>query len=209
MKANEKAVKGNAGVTFGYARVSSSEQNLARQLEGLLEYGVPEDNVFCDKMSGKDTDRPQLKLLMGRLRDKDTVVVLSLDRLGRNTKDLINMVENFNTWGVRFVSLKEQVDTSTNLGRFFITVMAGLSELERCNIRERQQAGMQIAKREGRLTGRPKANTDGFERVFSKYEKGEINVSDAAKLLGVSRATFYRRIKEYEDKRLITEKRGR
>lgn len=206
MKANEKAVKGNAGVTFGYARVSSSEQNLARQLEGLLEYGVPEDNVFCDKMSGKDTDRPQLKLLMGRLRDKDTVVVLSLDRLGRNTKDLINMVENFNTWGVRFVSLKEQVDTSTNLGRFFITVMAGLSELERCNIRERQQAGMQIAKREGRLTGRPKVNTDGFERVFSKYEKGEINVSDAAKLLGVSRATFYRRIKEYEDKQIIRPK---
>lgn len=206
MKANEKAVKGNAGVTFGYARVSSTEQNLARQLEGLLEYGVPEENVFCDKMSGKDTDRPQLKLLMGRLRERDTVVVLSLDRLGRNTKDLINMVEELNTRGIRFVSLKEQVDTSTNLGRFFITVMAGLSELERCNIRERQQAGMQIAKREGRLTGRPKANTDGFERVFCKYEKGEINVSDAAKLLGVSRATFYRRIKEYEDKQIIRPK---
>ena len=205
MKANEKAVKGNSSVTFGYARVSSSEQNLARQLEGLLEYGVPEENIFCDKMSGKDTDRPQLKSLMGRLRDKDTVVVLSLDRLGRNTKDLINMVENFNTWGIRFVSLKEQVDTSTNLGRFFITVMAGLSELERCNIRERQQAGMLIAKREGRLTGRPKANTEGFERVFSKYEKGEINVSDAAKLLGISRATFYRRKKQYEEEQLLQE----
>jgi DNA invertase Pin-like site-specific DNA recombinase len=191
-----------------YIRVSTTEQNPARQMELIERRGIPENRIYCDKLSGRDMERPELKRMLSSLRAYDTVVVTSLDRLGRNTRDLLNLIEEFNKKKVRFVSLKENIDTSTPTGRFFLTVMAAIAEMEYATIRERQQAGILLAKQEGRMNGRPKVAIDNFEAHYKQFKRGQITISQAAKLSSISRATFYRRMKEYEDKPKSKEREG-
>jgi DNA invertase Pin-like site-specific DNA recombinase len=196
---NEKST----GYEVAYIRVSTSEQNPARQKEMIMNYGIPEERIYCEKISGKNMDRPVLKKMLGALRANDTVVVASLDRLGRNTRDLLNLIEEFNKKKVRFVSLKENIDTSTPTGKFFLTIMAAIAEMEYATIRERQQAGIKLAKQEGRMNGRPRVKEDNFEAHYQQYKRGQITITQAAKLSNISRATFYRRMKEYEDKKML------
>ena len=134
-----------------YARVSTQEQNEARQIEAAKQADC--EKVFIDKASGKNADRKQLKALLEFVRQGDTVIVSDISRLARNTSDLLSIVNQLNGKGVEFVSLKENMDTTTPQGRFMLTVFGALAELERESILERQREGIEIAKSEGKYKG--------------------------------------------------------
>ena len=129
---------------IGYVRVSTREQNMARQEVLMQELGVEE--IFIDRMSGKNTDRPELKRMMEYVRQGDTVIVESISRFARNTKDLLNLIEQLNQKHVEFISKKETIDTSTPTGKFMLTVFGAVAELEREYILQRQRvnAGLKI-----------------------------------------------------------------
>ena len=125
---------------FGYARVSTESQNLDRQLDALEKYGV--EMIYNEKMTGTKKDRPELLKLLDRVTDGDTVVVESLSRLGRSTKDLIELTELFQSKGVHLVSLKENVDTSTSTGKLLFTLMSAIAQFERDTIADRTREGL-------------------------------------------------------------------
>ena len=180
----------------GYVRVSTAEQNPARQVELMKSLGV--EKVFLDKISGKNTDRPQFNEMLSFLRDGDTLYVESFSRLSRSTKDLLNTVGVLSARGVQLVSDKEKVDTNTPQGRFMLTVFAALSELERENILERQREGIEIAKTEGKYKGRkPVETTDRFFFVAKAWSEGNLALKDAIEESGMSSSTFFRRCKQY------------
>lgn len=184
------------GENVGYVRVSTAEQNTARQDVLMEELGV--DKVFTDKMSGKDTDRPKLRQMMEYVREGDTVIVESISRLARNTKDLLELIEQLNSKGVAFVSRKEQIDTTSSTGKFMLAVIGAMAQLERENILTRQAEGIAIAKAEGRMNGRPKKAVDTFGEMYINVKNGRLSATEGAKLLGITRTTWYRRKKEYE-----------
>ena len=132
----------------GYVRCSTIEQNEARQLKMMEEQGA--EKLFIDKASGKNTDRRAFKDMMSFVRSEDVVIVESISRIARNTRDLLSIVSELSEKGVEFVSLKESIDTATPQGRFMLTVFGALAELERENILERQREGIEIAKRAGK-----------------------------------------------------------
>ena len=131
---------------IGYIRVSTQEQNTARQETDKEQF----DKVYIEKASGKNTDRPQLTAMMDYVRVGDTVVVESYSRIARNTKDLLEIIDRLNKKGVAFISQKEQIDTSTPAGRLMLTIFAGLAQFERECLLERQAEGIAIAKAEGK-----------------------------------------------------------
>ena len=179
----------------GYVRVSTAEQNPARQVELMKSLGV--EKVFLDKISGKSTDRPQFNEMLSFLRDGDTLYVESFSRLSRSTKDLLNTVGVLSARGVQLVSDKEKVDTNTPQGRFMLTVFAALSELERENILERQREGIEIAKAAGKYKGRkPIAVTDRFLGAARSWQEGSLPLKDAIEQSGLSESTFFRKCKQ-------------
>lgn len=179
----------------GYVRVSTAEQNPARQVELMKSLGV--EKVFLDKISGKNTDRPQFNEMLSFLRDGDTLYVESFSRLSRSTKDLLNTVGVLSARGVQLVSDKEKVDTNTPQGRFMLTVFAALSELERENILERQREGIEIAKAAGKYKGRkPIAVTDRFLDAARSWQEGSLPLKDAIEQSGLSESTFFRKCKQ-------------
>lgn len=179
---------------IGYTRVSTPEQNLDRQTELMKQLGV--EKVYIDKASGKDTNRPELQKMMKFVRSGDTVVVESLSRFGRNTRDLLTLVEELTEKEVEFVSQKEAINTTTPSGRFVLTVFAAMAELEREYILQRQKEGIKIAKEQGRYTGRKRLELDDFNEVFEKWEQKKITAVEAINMLGISKSTFYRRVSE-------------
>ena len=132
---------------IGYARVSTDEQNEARQLESFADYSEKITKIFIDKMSGKDTNRPQLKAMLDYVREGDVVVVSDFSRLARSTTDMLQIVQELTDKGVALISIKEKVDTDTPQGRFMLTIFAALAELERETILQRQREGISIAKK--------------------------------------------------------------
>ncbi len=180
----------------GYVRCSTIEQNEARQLKMMEEQKV--ERIFIDKASGKNTDRQAFKEMMAFVRVGDTVIVESISRIARNTRDLLSIVSELTEKQVEFVSLKESIDTTTPQGRFMLTVFAALAELERENILERQREGIEIAKSEGKYTGRKPLDVDEahFKKVCSRWRAGEITATAAMKEVGLKPNTFYRRVKE-------------
>lgn len=179
----------------GYVRVSTAEQNPARQVELMKSLDV--EKVFLDKISGKNTDRPQFNEMLSFLRDGDTLYVESFSRLSRSTKDLLNTAGVLSARGVQLVSDKEKVDTNTPQGRFMLTVFAALSELERENILERQREGIEIAKAEGKYKGRkPIAVTDRFLGAARSWQEGSLPLKDAIEQSGLSESTFFRKCKQ-------------
>jgi len=136
---------------FGYARVSTESQNLDRQLDALQKHGV--DHIYNEKMTGTKKDRPELAKMLDRMTEGDTVVIESLSRLGRSTKDLIGLVELFNQQNVNLVSLKESIDTSTPTGKLLFTLMSAIAQFERDVIADRTKEGLKSARARGRIGG--------------------------------------------------------
>ena len=181
----------------GYVRCSTVEQNEARQMKMMEEQGV--DRIFTDKASGKNTDRIAFREMMAFIREEDVVIVESISRIARNTKDLLSIVAELTEKGVEFVSLKENIDTTTPQGRFVLTVFGALAELERESILERQREGIAIAKAEGKFKGRKPVgiNETEFRSVCKKWRSGTITAKAAMQQLGLKPNTFYRRVKEF------------
>ena len=181
----------------GYVRVSTAEQNPARQMELMKSLGV--EKIYQEKRSGKNTDRPQFNEMLSFLRDGDTLYVESFSRLSRSTRDLLSTVATLTERGVNLVSDKESFDTSTPQGKFVLTVFAALSEFERESILERQREGIEIAKAEGKYKGRkPIPATDKFFTVAKAWVDGKIALKDAIQESGMSSSTFFRKCKQYE-----------
>lgn len=178
---------------IGYVRVSTEEQNTARQEIMLRELGV--DELFVDRASGKNADRPELNRMMNFVRRGDTVIVESISRFARNTRDLLDLVEQLTAKQVEFVSRKEAIDTTTPTGKFMLTVFAAVAELEREYILQRQREGIAIAKAQGKYRGRPPKIYPDFERIAARWQKGEITAVQAMKQLGMSKTRFYERVK--------------
>jgi DNA invertase Pin-like site-specific DNA recombinase len=182
---------------IAYIRVSTEHQNTDLQREAM-----PSDieKVFEEKVSGKSKERPQLKACLTYLREGDELYVYSISRFARNTRDLLEMVEDLTARGVEFISLKEKVDTRTPQGKFILTVWGAMAEMEREQILERQADGIAVAKANGAYTGRQPIKVDEkeFKRVVSIWKKGEITAREAMNRLNLKPNTFYRRVKELE-----------
>ena len=179
---------------IGYIRVSTIDQNTARQEVMMQELGV--DQVFIDRMSGKSTDRPELKKMMGFVRQGDTVIVESISRFARNTRDLLELIEQLTFKQVEFVSKKEAIDTTTPTGRFMLTVFGAVAELEREYILQRQREGIAVAKANGVYKGRKPIQRPELNVVVSEWRQGQITAVEAMKRLDLSRSSFYRKVKE-------------
>lgn len=192
---------------IGYVRVSTLEQNTARQEVLMEELGV--ERIYIDKTSGKSKDRPALDEMMSFVREGDTVIVESISRFARNTKDLLQLIEKLTEKKVEFISKKEAIDTTTPTGRFMLTVFGAMAQLEREQILQRQAEGIAIAKAEGRYKGRKPIGIDEklFEEQYKAWKNGDTAPKFMAKKLGISRATLYRRIDDYEEKHGIKKKK--
>ena len=181
----------------GYVRVSTIEQNDGRQLVTMEKYNV--DKIFQEKVSAKDTNRPKLQQMLDFVREGDTVVVHDFSRLARSTKDLLEIVEYLNNKKVHLVSAKENIDTSTPTGKLMLTMIGAINEFERTNLLERQREGIAIAKAEGKYKGRKEVKIDNFEYHYNRYKNREVNKSQLAKELGISRPTLDKLIRELNE----------
>lgn len=178
---------------IGYVRTSTAEQNTARQEVLMAELGV--EQVFIDRVSGKSLDRPELTQMMEYVRRGDTVIVESISRFARNTRDLLELVERLTAKGVEFVSKKEAIDTTTPSGKFMLTIFGAVAELEREYILQRQKEGIAIAKAQGVYKGRKPIQRPEFDQVVSQWRRGNITAREAMKRLDMRPSTFYRKVK--------------
>ena len=181
-----------------YVRVSTVEQNEARQIEALEKHGV--EKWFTEKVSGKNTtDRPELQNMIEFVREGDTVYIHDFSRLARSTKDLLDIVEKLTAKGVHLVSNKENIDTSTPTGKMMLTMIGAIYEFERNNMLDRQAEGIAIAKREGKYKGRKPIEVDNevFKVQYERYKSRELTKTELAKVLKVSRPTLDKMIREY------------
>lgn len=206
------------GRIFGYARVSSREQNLDRQIQALKKY-VEEENILMDKASGKDLNRTSYQALKGALglRSGDVLVITSLDRLSRNKEDIKKELQWFREKRIRLKILdlptslievpegqKWIVDMIQNI---LIEVMASIAEQERLTIRKRQREGIEAARKKGKHLGRPRCQMPKeMDKIYALWKSGKITAKKAMELLHMSSSTFYRKVKEYEKVNDIKEK---
>lgn len=182
---------------IAYVRVSSEGQNLDRQ-EDMVVSDV--DKLFREKLSGKDKNRPELMRMLEYVREGDVVVVESLSRLGRSTRDLLSIVDDLRAKKVGLISLKENIDTETPQGRFMMQVFAALAELEREAIKERQKEGIEAAKRRGKHLGRPRRRKPAnWDAVYCEWKSGRIAAVEARRKMGLPHATFYNMVKFYKE----------
>ena len=191
---------------MGYIRVSSEQQEIARQQEIMCGYQV--DRIFSEKISGANADRPQLKAMLDYVREGDTLYIESISRLGRSTKDLLNIIiDTLTEKGVTLISHKENIDTDTPTGKFMLTVFTALSQLEREQLKQRQREGIEIAKAQGKYTGRKPIPTDWtrFGQLYGEWKSKSITGRDFMRRMGLSANTFYRRVREYEAEHWIAE----
>lgn len=181
-----------------YIRVSTIEQNEARQVEALKKYEA--DKVFMEKVSAKDTNRPELQKMLDFVREGDTVIVHSFDRLSRSTKDLLEIIELLEHKGVSLISNKENLDTSTATGKLMVSVIAAINEFERANLLERQREGIAIAKAEGKFKGGQvkQINEEMFAKYYAEYKLRKINKGQLAEKLHISRPTLDKLLRDKE-----------
>lgn len=179
-----------------YVRVSTVEQNEARQLEALKKFDI--EKWYIEKVSGKDTNRPKLQELLDFVREGDTVYIHDFSRLARSTKDLLEILEELTVKGVTLISNKENLDTGTATGKLMLTVIAAINEFERQNLLERQKEGIEIAKKEGKFKGGQVKQIDdaAFNAAYEKYKTRELNKTQFAAALKVSRPTLDKLLKD-------------
>ena len=200
------------GTVYGYARVSSRDQNLARQLDALASFGVRPERIFTDKASGKDFCRPSYQRLMRRVRKGDTLVIKSIDRLGRSYEDVseewrrLTKERRVHIVVLDMPLLDTRDDRGGLTGEFIADLMLQLlsyvAQLERDHIRQRQAEGIAAAQARGVRFGRPPIERpEVFERTLERYELGELSCTRAARVCGVSRSTFMRWVVRERDAR--------
>ncbi len=186
----------------GYIRVSAIDQNTERQEVALKELNI--NKIFTEKLSGKNTNRPELHRMLDYVREGDTLYIESISRLARSTKDLLSLVQILQEKGVDLVSLKENIDTTTPQGRFILTIFGALSELERESILQRQREGIEIAKQNGKVLGRPIIESPkDWDKIITLWKRGEITATESMKRLNLTKATFYRRVKQLKSAETI------
>ena len=179
-----------------YIRVSTVEQNEARQLEAMKDKGI--ERYFTEKASAKDTNRPELQAMLDFVRDGDVVYIHDFSRLARSTKDLLDIIERLHNKGVSLVSNKEAIDTSTPQGKLMVTMLGAIYEFERANLLERQREGIAIAVKEGKYKGGQvkRIDDDTFDKCYQQYKSREITKVEFAKRLGISRPTLDKILKD-------------
>ena len=185
---------------FGYARVSTSSQNLDLQIDALLKAGVKEKNIFKDVSSGAKANRKSLDLLLEKLREDDVVVVWKMDRIARSVSHMLKLVDEFKERGIGFKSLQEPfVDTTSSHGKFVLTIFSAVAEMERDIIVERTRAGQESARRRGAVIGRRKGLSKKAQEKaiiaenYYRDERNQLSVTEIMKLLDIkSKATLYR-----------------
>lgn len=185
-------------MNIAYIRVSSKDQNTGRQLEAMKVHNI--EKIYEEKISGKDTNRPQLQAMIEYAREGDTIYVESFSRLARNILDLLTIVNELTEKKIGFVSLKENIDTTTPTGRLQLGVFGAIYQFERECSKERQREGIDLALAEGRAYGRPKTVlvTDEFITAYTQWKNKEVTATKAMELCNMSRAGFYKVVKEYE-----------
>lgn len=183
---------------IAYIRVSTVEQNESRQTECLKQYGI--EKWFIEKVSGKNTNRPQLQEMLNFAREEDVIYIHDFSRLARNTKDLLNIVEELEKKKISLISHKENIDTKTPTGKLMLTMIGAIAEFERQNLLERQREGIAIAKQQNKYKGRKKIEVDAelFESLLKDYQIRKINKVQFAEKLAVSRPKLDRLLKERE-----------
>ena len=182
---------------FGYARVSTKDQNLEMQLDALEKYGCW--RIFEEKITGTRKDRPQLDEMFNYLRPGDKVVVYKLDRISRSTKHLIELMEYFQQNEIDFVSIHENIDTSTAMGKFMFKIMASIAELDRDIISERTRTGLEAARARGRNGGRPKKSKKKLDMAFRMYDSKEYSIKEISEATGIGKTTLYRYLNERKE----------
>lgn len=178
---------------FLYARCSTREQNEARQLEYARELGLQDNQIFIDKASGKDANRPALKDMLSRLREGDEVYITELSRLGRSTKDLIDLMETFEQMHVEVHSKKEAIDTTTPAGKLIFHMLSAIAEFQRQIILENAAEGREAAMKQGVKFGRPRVDEDALSMALYLFENDKTkSVKEICEKTGISRSTLYR-----------------
>jgi len=178
--------------TYGYARVSTQQQDLIRQLDMLKQYDCTE--ILTEKISGVKADRPELNRLKDKARPGDSIVIESFSRLGRSTRDLIELVEYFENRGVKLISVKENFDTATPQGKLMLTVFQAFSQFERDLIVQRTKEGLESARARGRKGGRPRVKDSKINKALKLYDSKEYSINEIVEMTGISQATLYRYI---------------
>lgn len=195
---NEQQNSKKQGQNLAYVRVSTVDQNEARQREALQKFDI--DRWFVEKVSGKSANRPQLRAMIDYARSGDTIYVEDFSRLGRSTEDLLALVREIEGKGVRFVSVKENFDLSSPNGRLQMTILAAIAQFEREIILERQREGIEIAKRAGKYKGRKRVEVKDIDIYYEFYMRRELTKTEIAAHLGISRGTLDRLFREYLDR---------
>jgi DNA invertase Pin-like site-specific DNA recombinase len=202
---------GSINRTFGYARISTDDQNEARQIEALIAAGVDERYIFVDKASGRDFNRAEYNVLIRALREGDTLIIKSIDRLGRNYNEITEQ------WRMITKEIKAHIKvldlplldttagnrdlTGTFIADIVLQILSYVAETERLNIKQRQAEGIKLAKERGQHLGRPKVEApENFDELYDSWKRGEITATKAMELLGLKRTTFYKLVKEKETK---------
>lgn len=188
--------------TYFYIRVSTKDQNTIRQEVKAKEFNIPTECVFIEKVSGKNvTERPVLSNMMAALKSGDKLIVDSISRFARNTKDLLELVDQLNNRGIMFVSLAEKIDTTTPTGIFMLTVFGAVAQLERGYILERQAEGIAVAREKGKYKGRkPIEYPKQWDKYYKMMKERNIKAVDVMKILDLKKTTFYKLVKQYENK---------
>ena len=177
---------------IGYARVSSEQQNLDRQIDALNEFGI--DQLFSEKITGTIADRKELDKIKLIARAGDSVIVESLSRLGRSTKDLLNLLDYFESKNIQLISLKESIDTKSPTGKLLVVVLMAISQFERDLLVQRTAEGLQAARARGRVGGRPKVNSKELEKAIKLYDSQTHSLKEIVEITGISTPTLYREL---------------
>lgn len=180
---------------IGYARVSTLDQNLDRQIDQLQAAGC--ERIYQEKITGTRRERPELDRMIEALREGDTIVVCELTRLSRSVKDLFSLVDQFQQIGANIKSLKEPwLDTTTAQGKLMFTIFSGISQFERDLIQMRTKEGLEAARARGRKGGRPKVDAKSIELALKLYDSRSCSIADILKTTGISKATLYSYVKK-------------